>query len=177
MIFRFACLAAALIAIGLVARNGAERADDEFPVVALSNGATSPDELVSRLLAALAVNDRTGIERLRVDENEYRRLIMPGSVQPGSPPQLMPENKSKYFWQRHDTLSLYSLAGILKGYAGQSFRLKRIDYPRVEQFAWYSAYRDPIAHLETEAGETVDLPLGSIAEYRGRYKFISYHFD
>jgi hypothetical protein len=102
---------------------------------------------------------------------------MPGSVKPGRPPQLMPADKSEYFWRHHNTLSVYSLNGVLKGYGGESFRLKSIEHPPVEQFAWYSAYRDPILRLENAAGEGIEIQLGSIAEYQGRYKFISYRAD
>jgi hypothetical protein len=176
-LFRFACLAAALFAVGLLTYRTVDRADAGTPDIVLANGAGSPDELVNRFLAALAANDRGQIESLRVDENEYRNLIMPGSVKSGFPPQLMPDKKSEYFWRQHNTLSVYTLVGLLKGYGGESFRLKKVEYPRVDEFIWYKAYRDPTLLLESEGGEVVELQLGSIAEYRGRYKFISYRSD
>jgi hypothetical protein len=153
-----------------------DRAAAGIPDTSLTNGAGSPDELVNRFLTALAANDRGRIEDLRVDENEYRNVIARlrhGQVATTTDAR----QQSEYFWRRNNTLSVYSLNGVLKGYGGESFRLKKIDYARIDEFVWYKAYRDPVLHLETEAGEPVDLQLGSIAEYRGRYKFISYNSD
>lgn len=177
-LIRFGSLITTLLAIGLLAtHHTAEPAGAGVPDISFANSSSSPDDLVGRFVTALAANDRAAIERLRVDEREYRDVIMPGSVKPGRPPQIMPDRKSEYFWRHHNTLSVYSLDGVLKGYGGGSLRLRRVEYLRVEPFAWYTAYRDPILQLETATGEVVSLQLGSIAEYRGRYKFISYRAD
>jgi hypothetical protein len=148
-----------------------------IPPMTFGNAATSADALVERFLVALAAGDRNAIESLRVDENEYRRLIMPGSVKPGQKPQLMPDKKSEYFWRDANTKSVYTLAGIVADYGGKSYRLKTIERGRTERFAWYTAHRDPILHLEAEDGRPVRLQLGSIAELNGGFKFISYYSD
>jgi hypothetical protein len=46
MIIRFTCLAAALIAVGLLAQHVPDRADAGTPYITLVNGARSPEDLV-----------------------------------------------------------------------------------------------------------------------------------
>ncbi len=129
------------------------------------------------MLQALAANDRKGVERLAVNEHEYRALILPGSVKPGKPPQIMPEEKSAYFWRMLYTNSFYTLDNIMQGHGGKKYNLKRIEVQRVEPFAWYIAHRDPILVLEEDDGTRLDVRLGSIAEYNGQFKFISFWSD
>lgn len=177
MIVRLSCLAGALMAIGLLTYQTADRVDASIPRIAFAGGADSVEALAQHFLAALAANDRQGIERLRVDETEYRAFIMPGSVKPGQPPQIMPEDKSEYFWRHHNTLSYYTLNNLLKIHGDNNYRLEKVDAPRVQQYAWYTAHRAPILHLQTEDGHELQIQLGSIAEHEGRFKFISYRFD
>jgi hypothetical protein len=145
--------------------------------VGLANGQPSRAALVDRFVDALSVHDRAAIERLRVDENEYRRLIVPGSVKPGQPPQTIPDQKLDYFWKRNATLDLYTLDGLLASFPAEKYDVEGIEVHRVEQLAWYTVHRDPIIHLRSKAGVAVDLQLGSIAEHDGRFKFISYQSD
>jgi hypothetical protein len=169
-------LVAALAVVALWIVRATQPAGAGIPPVVLTNGAASVDAVAERFVAALSARDFRAIEALRVDETEYRRLIMPGSVKPGQAPQNMPEKKSEYFWRSANTKSIYSLATIVEQYGGKPYRLKRVEVPRVDRFAWYTAHRDPILHL-VAGGEDVELQLGTIAEYGGRFKFISYYSD
>jgi hypothetical protein len=158
-------------------RDRAHRADAEPPGIQLTNGQASRAALIERFVQALSANDRKAIEALRVNEEEYRTLIMPGSVKPGQPPQQMPEAKSEYFWKHHDTLSTYTLNALLEGRGGKPYTVEKVDCPRVEELAWYTAHRDPIIHLGTAEGSVVELQVGTIAEHDGHFKFISYRSD
>jgi len=171
-------IALAWCASGLISAPGpAARSKAGIPDIELSGGASSPEALAQAFLAALAANDSKAAQRLAVSEDEYRKLIMPGSVKPGRPPQIMPDTKSEYFWRKLATTSLYTLKGMMGDYGGKKFTLKGIEVQKVEPFAWYTAHRDPVLHVETESGEPFSLRLGSMAEYHGRFKFISFWSD
>ena len=78
------------------------------------------DELLGRFVAALEANDGAALEALRVDETEYRKIIMPGSVKPGQPPQKLSPAADQYFWESLDTKSRYGGRALLAGYRGRN---------------------------------------------------------
>jgi hypothetical protein len=174
---RMTCLALALVALALWGSSVALRTEADLPEIRFANAKPSRDALIAGFVQALSANDREAIEKLRIDQNEYRNFILPGSVKPGRPPQIMPDDKNAYFWQHHNTLSVYSLGGLLKSYGGKIWSVRKIEYPRVDEFAWYIAHRDPIIHLQSEDGTVTTLQVGTIAEHNGRFKFISYRSD
>ena len=45
----------------------------------LSGGASSVDDLLAKFVAAIEAKDVAALDALRVDETEYRKIIMPGS--------------------------------------------------------------------------------------------------
>jgi hypothetical protein len=177
MYLRFASAVIAIIAVGLMIDPAKGRNDPLAPRIALSNALGSPDELAAAFVAALSANDRAAIERLRINEQEYLTLILPGSVKPGSPPQVMPRRKSEYFWSHNNSLNLYSLDALMRSSGGRQLRLERLELPQADRRAWYVVHRDPILHLVQADGSQVELQLGSVAEHGGRFKFISYRAD
>lgn len=174
---RTGLLTLAFLALGLWTRAIASPTAVGPPKIRLSNAELGREILIEKFVAALSTADREDIERLRIDENEYRSLILPGSVQPGQPPRIIPADKSRYFWQLGDTKSRYSLNALLRSYGGRPYSIDRVDFQRVERFAWYTAHRDPVIYLKASNGTVHELRLGSIAEFNGRYKFISYYSD
>jgi hypothetical protein len=141
----------------------------------LSNAATSIDELVDRFLRAVEAGDDHAVEALRVTEDEYRQIILPGSVEPGQPPQRFRDQESEYFWGVLNGKSLYSRANMMHGYGGKKFKLKHIGYQKgIREWAGYTAYEKLILTLEADDGQQVVLPTGSIAEVGGLYKFVSF---
>jgi hypothetical protein len=176
-VVRLALAAFFVVAFLFWGRDPAHRAGAELPRIHLTNGQNSRAALIGRFVQALSANDRNAIEALRVNEEEYRTLIMPGSVKPGQPPQQMPEAKSEYFWNHHNTLSAYTLNALLKGRGGKPYTVKKIEFPRIDELAWYTAHRDPIIHLGTAEGSVVEIQVGTIAEHDGHFKFISYRSD
>jgi len=146
------------------------------PRITLEDAASSRDELISRFLAGLAANDRDAMERLLINKHEYVQLILPGSVAPDREPQIMPERKAEFFFGYLDTRSRYFLKSLLARLGGKPLELVRIDVARIQPYLWYTALRSPTLHLEHE-GRPVEIALGSIAEFNGQFKFLSYYVD
>jgi len=146
------------------------------PQITLETAASSRDELIGQFLAALSANDREAIERLRINESEYLDLVLPGSVQRGKPPQIMPEKKSVFFWHYLDTRSRYFLRALTRRFAGKPLELTSVEVQKVEPLLWYTVHRDPILHVKYE-DKILDIHIGSIAEIDGQFKFISYYTD
>lgn len=146
------------------------------PRIQLANAAASREALISDFLAALEANDRQALERLRINQREYLTLILPGSVQPGSPPQIMPARKSEFFWSYLDTRSRYYLRALLQRAGGKHFDRVRVDVPKVERLSSYTAHRDPVLSA-THVGEELEIRIGSIAEVDGQFKFMTYYVD
>ena len=143
--------------------------------VRLKNGAPSVDKLVDQFMQALKDRDKAKIHDLRVTEDEYRGLILPGSVDEGKPQQHYNEQASKYFWSILDTKSIYNEASILNTWGGRPLKLKSVAYRGgTKKYADYTAYKHLELKVEDETGSEDELRLGSIAEVGGVYKFISY---
>jgi hypothetical protein len=175
-------LTIAALALGLVAGRSAtarKPRPEALPREArLHDAAPSIDILVQRLLAALAAGDRTALERLRVDQEEYLRVILPGNVEPGTPPQRMPADKARFFWDVMNTKSAYSAQNLLNEFGGHRYQVKDIAYAKgKKQYAWFTAYEQLRLTLEDEGGEQRELRTGSIAEVRGAFKFVSFLRD
>ena len=143
--------------------------------VRLKNGAPSVDKLVDQFMQALKDRDKAKLRELRVTEDEYRGLILPGSVDEGKPRQHYTEQASSYFWSILDTKSIYSEANILSAWGGRSMKLKSVAYRGgTKKYADYTAYKQLALKVEDETGNEDELQIGSIAEADGVYKFISY---
>lgn len=139
----------------------------------LVNAAPSINVLVGRVLDALAANDADALHRLRVTEDEYRTFIVPGSVKPGEPPQILDKEGSEHAWGMLNTNSLYAVQNIIAKYGGHRYRLKKTEFAKGErQYAWYKAYKVVDLTLEDEKGTEGELVLGSIADVDGQFKFI-----
>lgn len=144
----------------------------------LSGGASSVDELLEKFVAALGAKDGKALEALRVDEDEYRKIIMPGSVKPGQPPQKLSPAADEYFWQSLNMKSLYGGRALLAGYGGRQYRVKSVTWVKgIDDYAWYRCYdRLELTMLDADGEEHV-LDTGSVAEVDGRFKFISFIRD
>lgn len=144
----------------------------------LSGGASSVDELLGRFVAALEANDGKALEALRVDENEYRKIIMPGSVKPGQPPQKLSAAADQYFWESLNTKSLFGGRALLAGYAGRKYRVTNVTWLKgIDEYAWYRCYDRLELTMVDENGEEHVLNTGSVADVGGRFKFISFIRD
>ena len=139
----------------------------------LVDAAPSVDVLLQRFLDALARRDAAAINRLRVSEQEYRTVVIPGGVESGQPPRTIDDDSSKFYWDMLNTKSLYAEAAILKNHGGRRYRLKEVQFLKGQRsYAWYEVYRTASLKLEDDAGDIHELTLGSIANVDGQYKFI-----
>jgi len=147
----------------------------QHPQLEFTNASSSIEDLVDRFLRAVEAGNQQAVDSLRVTEDEYRKIILPGSVEPGEPPQNFSDEASQYFWGVLNGKSLYHRASMMHGYGGKKFKLKKIGYQKgIRKWEGYTAYEKLLLTLETEDGEEVVLPTGSIAEVGGRYKFVSF---
>jgi hypothetical protein len=144
----------------------------------LTDAAPSVEELLQRFLAALAERDRIALERLRVSEREYLKIILPGNVEPGTRPQHLPADKARFFWSVMNTKSAYSAQHLLNEFGGQRYRVREVSYAKgKKQYAGFTAYEQLRLTLEDEDGQQRELRTGSIAEVHGSFKFVSFVRD
>jgi len=164
-----ALLAALLIAIPMTSRGR---------TAPLKGGASSTDDLIERLLVSLKNNDAAALRGLRVTQDEYLRVILPGSVKPGEPVRHWPDDASQYFWGQLDAKSIYSEEALLQLFGGHTYRVKAVRWDKgTQQYATYQAYKQLRLDLVGEDGQEAHLETGSIAEVDGRFKFISFRRD
>ncbi len=166
----------ATIALGVLAGTGCNSsagAAAENP--RLRKGAPSVDALVEQFGQALRDGDKAKLHDLRVTEDEYRSLILPGSVDEGHPRWRYSDQESRYLWSMLNTKSIYTEASILEAWGGRPFKIKSVKYRGgTKRYADYTAYKQLSLMLEDEGGREDELRIGSIAEVGGVYKFISY---
>jgi hypothetical protein len=150
------------------------------PAMKLTGGAPSLDDLVARFLDALQKKDKDAIHRLRITQDEYLDIIMPGSVDAGKPLRQYDhrDQASMYFWSILDTKSVYTEANLIAEFGGAPLKLKSVKYRKgVKEYATYKAYKQLSLVLEHGDGSDDELRIGSVAEIDGQYKFISYVRD
>jgi len=171
--------ARAAIVLGIVLASGSlsarvPEAAEPHPA-RFTNGASSIDGLLDQFMKALNGKDKEALRALRVTEDEYRQVVLPGSVDEGQRKYTYPPQESEYFWSILNTKSIYGEANILASYGGRQLKLKAVTYRGgTKKYADYTAYRQVQLTLEDGKGSKEELGLGSIAEVDGVYKFISY---
>ena len=144
----------------------------------LQNAEPSIDSLLAKLKQALETKDRKLLHSLRVTEDEYRNVIMPGSVPEGQPRAQYSEQASQYFWSILNLKSVYSEANLLDEYGGKPIKLTAVDYHKgVQHYRDYTAYKQLHITVEDDTGKKDTMKIGSIAEVGGAYKFISFVRD
>jgi len=144
----------------------------------LSGGASSVDELLGKFVTALENNDRDALEALRVDETEYRKIIMPGSVPPGQPPQRLSPAADEYFWESLNGKSIYNRMYLLHSFGGHRYRIKSVEWLKgIRDFAWFRCYDRLELTLVDDQGTEHVVNTGSVAQVGGRFKFISFIRD
>ena len=145
----------------------------------LDNPSPSAEALVQRFLTALDNKDGEALRRLRTTESEYKNIIMPGSVPPGSPPRHYRDDVSEYFWSILNTKSAYYEQYLLETAGGRGpTKVKRVSYNKgTKTYADYTAYKQVRLVVEDGSGSERDIWTGSIANIEGQYKFISFIRD
>src|SRR5262245_19057442 len=62
-------------------------------------GQPSVEVLIDQFVAGVSAKDAARLNTLRVNEDEYRRIIIPGSVPPGKTPVYVQDQSNLFFWQ------------------------------------------------------------------------------
>jgi hypothetical protein len=142
---------------------------------ALHGGARSVQELVQQFLRALEAKDHNALRELRVTENEYRQVILPGSVNPGEAPRQLSPDWVDFAWGSLNTKSYYKERDLVAALGGKVLTLRETAFDGGErQYAGYKAFRHPRLQLLDNGGHELSLEMGSIAEVDDRYKFITF---
>jgi hypothetical protein len=182
---RSALLVAALVGFTVSASHGAaslpspsEPPTERATPAGLTGGAASLEELLDRFITQLRARSREGLEALRVSEDEYRSILVPGSVDPGQPPQVMNEDGLAYFWTEMSQKSAAHRDAILRRFGGRPLARVRYGFEKgVREFAGYRAYEKLVVVLRDEQGGEIEIHTGSIVERDGRFKFASFIRD
>ena len=152
-------------------RAGAQRAG-------LVDGARSTDELVGELVAALNAKDAKALRSLRMNERDYREVIVPGSNAPGESPRQFTEEWMDLLWGSYDTRSAHRERDLLANFGGKKLTLRTASFTgRERQYLGYLAHRKLVVDCVDDAGNDVNIQMGAIAEVDGRYKFLAFGRD
>jgi hypothetical protein len=156
------------------------RASGERPgaTAGFGDGAPSVDELMQDLVLAIRDNDEGALRRLRVSEDEYLRVILPGSVPPGDTPMEYAPNFREFLWGSLDEKNRHGERTLLTAYGGRALTVERASFQSgVRAYQGYRAHRLLDLTLRDDRGVEVHLEMGSVAQVGNRYKFISFTRD
>ena len=137
-------------------------------------GGTSIQQLLQELLLALKRKDEGALRSLRVTEKEYRDIIVPGSVKPGSSPRQLVEDWIQFGWKSLDEKNRHVERAMIDALGGKALTLRNVTFDGEKEYAGYKAHRLPKLQLTDPAAEDLAIETGSIAEVAGRYKFIAF---
>lgn len=166
------------LGIGIAGITGGAIRPSDSPVPRLRGGAKSMEELLDRFQRGLEAKDRGALIDLRVTKDEYQNVIVPGSVKPGEPPQVLGEEAGEYYYSLLHTKSLYNRKALLREFGGKKLSVRSYRFEKGEkEYAEYRAYRRLVMDVVDGDGRSYELQTGSIAEVDGRFKFISYIRD
>jgi hypothetical protein len=153
--------------------------DERMPAATLTNADSSAEALIDRFLDALAAKDPDALRTLRVTEAEYREILMPGNVPPGTAPRRPSRALGDLAWGLVDTKSRYYEQALLTEFGGRRLRRKAVGYEDGEaHMANHTVHKQLRVKVEDEAIGTEEiLETGSIVEVAGRFKFASFIRD
>ncbi|MBI1815663.1 MAG: hypothetical protein HYR72_11835 [Deltaproteobacteria bacterium] len=142
----------------------------------LDGGASSIDALLDEFLIALQTKDEHALTRLRVTEEEYRTIIIPGTVKPGEPLREVADAPSVFFWRVLNQKSEDVARVLFEGFGGRALARRELRFTKgSRQFAAYTAHGDVRLLVLNEFGEQRELRTGTIAEVGSQYKFIGFN--
>jgi len=137
------------------------------------NGASSVQQLVEELLVTLHANDKSALQKLRVNEDEYREIIVPGSVKPGETPPHYSSEWMSFLWGSLNERNRHVEQRMLDSLGGKDLALQATTFGPEHQFAGYKTYTKLVVTATGDDGKQVKLELGSVAEVNGRCKFLA----
>jgi hypothetical protein len=151
---------------------------DAKPAARLQHGAASIEILIDDFVHAINDQDKTRLRQLRVSQDEYVAVILPGSVQPGERRPQYNQEEAEYLWGILNGKSIYAEAGLLASFGGHHATVTGKEFRKgTTKYADYTAYKQLVLTLKDDKGTEATMRIGSIAEVGGQFKFISYVRD
>ena len=148
------------------------------PPVRLEHAAPSIDKLIEEFVGAINDKDKGRLRELRVSQDEYVGLILPGSVEPGARRPHYNQEEIEYLWGILNGKSVYAEANLIASFGGHNATVTEKEFRKgVTKYADYTAYKQVILTLKDDKGTEATMRIGSIAEVDGQFKFISYVRD
>jgi hypothetical protein len=174
-------LGAVTLGVSLVFAPDGSRASDETKpasAVRLEHGAPSIDKLIDDFVQAINDKDKARLRQLRVSQDEYAGLILPGSVEPGAHRPQYNQEEVEYLWGIVNGKSIYAEATLLASFGGHHATVTGKEFQKgTKKYADYTAYKQLRLTLKDDKGTEATMRIGSIAEVDGQFKFISYVQD
>lgn len=159
--------AAALLLAGVVAASCIEATAGP---TTLTNAHVSPESLARAALDALAADDRKALSALRVDREEYERLLWPELPESGDMPFALA-------WQMNDANSRKGVNNLLADLGGTRFELVRIRFTgtpeRYEGFTVHSGAEMVVRRRSDGREGRLEL-LDVMVERAGRWKAMNF---
>jgi hypothetical protein len=146
--------------------------------VRFQHGAPSIDKLIDEFIEAINDRDKVRLRQLRVSQEEYLGVILPGSVEPGERRPQYNQEESDYLWGMLNGKSVYAEANLIASFGGHHATVTEKEFRKgTKKYADYTAYKQLVLTLKDDKGTEATMRIGSIAEKDGQFKFISYVRD
>jgi hypothetical protein len=136
----------------------------------LFHAATSVEDLVRQVLAAVDAEDMQGLTDLRVTEREHNELLWPEFSAKDHNVDL------DFAWDMLNTRSHTNQGRTIGTWRGQGLDFTAVRFERgVESYKTFTLHRGTLVAARTAQGGDVDLRfIGSILELDGQFKVLSY---
>jgi hypothetical protein len=140
----------------------------------LASDHRTPEGLATAVLDALARGDRARLERLALDEREFRDHIWP-DLPAARPERNLPFS---YVWGDLHQKSRNQLTVTLAAQRGHRYRLRRVRFDSATPYARYVVHRDSVFDVVDPAGAESSVRVcGAFVEKDGVWKVFSYVVD
>jgi hypothetical protein len=134
----------------------------------------SADTLAAAVLDAVGDKDRAALERLAIDEQEFRTHVWP-DLPAARPERNLPFS---YVWGDLHQKSVSQLLETLRRYGGARFHLRRVRFEGTTRYPRYVVHRAAVVDAVDASGVESSLRLcGSFLEKDGVWKVFSYVVD
>lgn len=140
----------------------------------LTNTHQTPDAVAAAVLEALAIRDRDQLQRLALNEQEFRAHVWPDL------PAAKPERNLPflYVWGDLRQKSELALARTAREHGGRRYTLVRTTFSGETKYSDFTVHRQTSLLVRDESGAEATLRVcGSMIEKGGSWKVFSYVVD
>ncbi len=145
-------------------------------VTVLRDGDTNRESLARRFLDAVGSRDTAAIQSMLVSRDEFAWLVFPNHIYHEPPYELDPA----YFWMQLGAESAKGLGRVLERHGGQTIALNSLDCSKdtLQSTSQRMELWGPCTVSYTVGDSVLTRALfGSMLEWDGRVKFLSYSND